>query len=51
MTTPSKYRQKDNATTFEDVAGLGQAKVELEELVTFFTNPEKFAGSGCKVPR
>jgi len=51
MTTPSKYRQKGNLTTFDDVAGLGQAKVELEELVTFFTNPEKFAGSGCKVPR
>ena len=48
---PSKYRQYGKAITFEDVAGIGDAKVEVEELVTFFTNPERFTKSGCVVPR
>ena len=47
----SKYQQYGKATTFDDVAGIGDAKVELEELVTFFTNPERFTDSGCVVPR
>jgi cell division protease FtsH len=36
---------------FDDVAGIGDAKVELMEVVDFFTKPEKFRSSGAKIPR
>lgn len=36
---------------FADVAGIGDAKVELEEVVDFFKQPERFRASGSKVPK
>lgn len=37
--------------TFEDVAGLETAKVELMEIVEFLKTPEKFAKLGAKIPK
>jgi len=37
--------------TFEDVAGVDEAKVELAEIVEFLKNPEKFARVGARIPR
>eukprot|EP00898_Chlorokybus_atmophyticus_P003256 jgi/Chlat1/3931/Chrsp26S04030 len=37
--------------TFSDVAGIGEAKLELQELVDFFRFPDKFAKSGAIIPR
>ncbi|GAB4211409.1 MAG: ATP-dependent zinc metalloprotease FtsH3 [Synechococcales cyanobacterium] len=38
-------------TTFNDVAGIDQAKLELAEVVDFLKNPERFTVLGAKIPR
>jgi cell division protease FtsH len=37
--------------TFEDVAGIEEAKEELQEVVTFLKKPEKFTAIGAKIPK
>ncbi len=37
--------------TFEDVAGLGEAKVEIKEIVDFLKNPKKYTELGAKIPK
>ena len=37
--------------TFEDVAGLKEAKEELKEVVDFLKNPKKYLQMGAKIPR
>ena len=36
---------------FEDVAGIDEAKEELEEVVTFLKQPEKFTAVGASIPK
>ncbi len=36
---------------FDDVAGIEEAKEELQEVVTFLKEPEKFTAIGAKIPR
>ena len=38
-------------TRFTDVEGIDSAKYELEEIVDFLKNPERYLGSGAKIPR
>lgn len=37
--------------TFDDVAGLDEAKVEVQEIVNFLKNPQKYATLGGKIPK
>lgn len=37
--------------TFEDVAGLGEAKVEIKEIVEFLKHPKKYTELGAKIPK
>lgn len=37
--------------TFEDVAGADEAKEELEEIVEFLKEPEKFVSFGARIPK
>lgn len=43
--------EKDVKITFTDVAGVEEAKEELEEIVEFLKNPEKFTRLGGKIPK
>jgi ATP-dependent metalloprotease FtsH len=38
-------------TTFADVAGIDEVRVELEEIVQFLRTPEKFDRLGARIPR
>ena len=51
VNTKMKLRDESETVTFDDVAGIGTAKVELQEVVDFFLKPEKFKASGSKVPK
>jgi len=44
---------KDNAVkvTFQDVAGLSEAKTEIEEIVEFLKNPQRYTDLGGKIPK
>ena len=44
---------KDNAVkvTFQDVAGLAEAKVEIAEIVDFLKNPKHYTQLGGKIPK
>jgi cell division protease FtsH len=40
-----------NKITFKDVAGLAEAKQEIEEIVAFLKNPSKYTELGGKIPK
>lgn len=42
---------KNVKVKFEDVAGIDEAKKELEEVVDFLKNPQKYTALGAKIPR
>ena len=43
--------KNDIKTTFKDVAGLEGAKEEIQEIVEFLKNPEKYTNLGGKIPK
>ncbi|PVH29355.1 ATP-dependent zinc metalloprotease FtsH [Pararhodobacter oceanensis] len=43
--------EKSGRVTFDDVAGIDEAKEELEEIVEFLRTPQKFSRLGGKIPK
>ncbi len=50
--SPARLLSKDkNKITFKDVAGVDEAIEELEEIVEFLKNPQKFTALGGRIPK
>jgi AFG3 family protein len=43
--------KEETVVTFEDVAGLEEAEMEVKEIVEFLKSPEKFTKVGAKIPK
>ena len=46
-----RVEASDQPVTFEDVAGIDEAKEELNEIVDFLKNPDKYLKLGARIPR
>ena len=44
-------KDNDSKVTFQDVAGLAEAKVEIAEIVDFLKNPKHYTELGGKIPK
>jgi cell division protease FtsH len=45
------YVEKDTGVTFDDVAGIDEAKAELQEIVSFLKEPQKYGRLGARIPK
>ncbi|NUO08006.1 MAG: ATP-dependent metallopeptidase FtsH/Yme1/Tma family protein [Candidatus Brocadia sp.] len=45
------YVDKETGVTFDDVAGVDEAKEELKEVIDYLQNPQKYQRLGGKIPK
>ncbi len=45
------YMEKDTKVTFEDVAGVDEAKEELKEIIAFLKDPQGYGRLGARIPK
>ena len=45
------YLEKDTKVTFADVAGVDEAKFELQEVVAFLRDPKSYGRLGARIPK
>ena len=45
------YVEKDTKTTFDDVAGVDEAKDELQEIIEFLKDPKRYGRLGARIPK
>ncbi len=45
------YMETDTKVSFDDVAGVDEAKLELQEIVAFLRNPQTYGRLGGRVPK
>jgi cell division protease FtsH len=45
------YVETDTQVSFDDVAGVDEAKEELQEVVNFLTNPQQYGRLGARIPK
>jgi cell division protease FtsH len=47
----SLYEQQQSSVTFDDIAGIDEAKAELQQIVQFLRRPERYRRLGGKIPK
>ncbi len=45
------YVERQTGVTFDDVAGVDEAKAELQEIVEFLKNPQRYGRLGARIPK
>ncbi|WP_176049733.1 ATP-dependent zinc metalloprotease FtsH [Burkholderia sp. BCC1644] len=45
------YVQQETGITFDDIAGIDEAKAELQQIVAFLRSPERYQRLGGKIPK
>ncbi len=45
------FQESEVDVSFKDVAGIDEAKAELEEIIDFLQHPDKYKGLGAKIPK
>jgi cell division protease FtsH len=48
---PRRYNPEQPQVTFEDIAGVDESKQELQEVIDFLRQPQKYHEIGARVPR
>ncbi|WP_193165232.1 ATP-dependent zinc metalloprotease FtsH [Microbulbifer hainanensis] len=49
--TAKRFRRGESSVTFDDVAGLANAKRDLQEIAGYLKNPDQYRKLGAKIPK